>query len=112
MNLIAIDIGNTNIAVGLFLKGAEQSIKSVAGQDEKGLTECLKTAWEKIPLTKRSKENKRDGVIAVSSLRPTGTEPVRRTYSSWFAEEYGESKKSKVKMQKTLLIKNRTSTPG
>jgi len=78
MNLIAIDIGNTNIAVGLFLKGEEQSVKSTAGQDEKELTDCLKTAWEKIPLAKRSKENKRDGVIVVSSVKPAWTELVRQ----------------------------------
>jgi type III pantothenate kinase len=78
MNLIAIDIGNTNIAVGLFLKGEEQSVKSTAGQDEKELKDCLKTAWEKIPLAKRSKENKRDGVIVVSSVKPAWTELVRQ----------------------------------
>jgi len=78
MNLIAIDIGNTNIAVGLFLNGEERSVKSTAGEDEKGLTDCLKTAWEKIPLAKRSKENKRDGVIVVSSVKPAWTEFVRQ----------------------------------
>jgi type III pantothenate kinase len=87
MNLIAIDIGNTNIAVGLFLKGEEQSVKSTAGQDEKELTDCLKTAWEKIPLAKRSKENKRDGVIVASSVKPAWTELVRRIVKDNFNEK-------------------------
>lgn len=87
MNLIAIDIGNTNIAVGLFLNGEEQSVKSTAGQDEKELTACLKTAWEKIPLAKRSKENKRDGVIVVSSVKPVWTELIRRIVKDNFNEK-------------------------
>ena len=32
MNLIAIDIGNTNIGVGLFLDDEEQFVKSVSGE--------------------------------------------------------------------------------
>ncbi len=32
MNLIAIDIGNTNISVGLFLKGEEQFVKPIPGE--------------------------------------------------------------------------------
>lgn len=87
MNLVAIDIGNTNIAVGLFLNGEEQSVKSTAGQDEKELTDCLKSAWEKIPLAKRSKENKRDGVIVVSSVKPAWTELVRRIVKDNFNEK-------------------------
>lgn len=78
MNILAIDIGNTNIAVGLFLNGEEQFIKSISGQSEMELTNCIKSAWEKIPVTKCSKENKRYGVIAVSSVKPVWTELVRR----------------------------------
>lgn len=72
MNLIAVDIGNTNIAVGLFLKGVEQSIKTVGGEDKEQLAKTLKEAWEKIPVSKRSKEGKSDGVIAASSVKRPG----------------------------------------
>ena len=78
MNLIAIDIGNTNIAVGLFLKGQEQFIKSISGQSETELTDCLKSAWGKIPVSKSSKGKKRNGAIVVSSVKPVWTELIRR----------------------------------
>ena len=55
MNLIAVDIGNTNIKVGLFLKGEEKSVESVPGQDEQKLISVLKSAWEQIPAVKNSK---------------------------------------------------------
>lgn len=77
MNLIVVDIGNTNIAVGLFLNGLEQSIKNVRGEDKKVLAETLKQAWEQIPVSKVSKEKKRDGVIVASSVKPEWTEMLR-----------------------------------
>ena len=76
--LLAIDIGNTNIAVGLFLEGEEEFIKSVAGADSEELARLLQTAWEKVPILKSSKEKKRNGVIAVSSVKPAWTELVQR----------------------------------
>jgi type III pantothenate kinase len=87
MNLIAIDIGNTNIAVGLFLKGQEQFIKSVSGRSQAELTECIKSAWGKIPLLKRSKEKKRDGTVVVSSVKPVWTDIVRRIVSDNLGEK-------------------------
>ena len=86
MNLIAVDIGNTNIAVGLFLKGVEQSIKTVSGEDKEQLAKTLKEAWEKIPVSKRSKEGKSDGVIAASSVKPAWTEMLQEIAK----EELGE----------------------
>jgi len=77
MNLIAIDIGNTNIGVGLFLKGKEQFVKSLPGKATAKLTELLKSTWEMIPVAKRSKEGKRDGVIVASSVKPAWTKFVR-----------------------------------
>src|SRR3989304_9987502 len=76
MNIIAIDIGNTNIAIGFFLDGEEQFIKSFPGQGREELTDCLKTAWGKVPVAKSSKEKKRDGVIVISSVKPNWTEMV------------------------------------
>ncbi len=77
MNLIAVDIGNTNIAIGLFLNGQEQFVKSVPGNAANELEELLKSTWEMIPVAKRSKEGKRDGVIVVSSVKPEWTKIVR-----------------------------------
>ena len=87
MNLIAIDIGNTNIAVGLFLKGQEEFIRSISGQAEAELTECIKSTWGKIPVLNRSKEKKRDGIIVVSSVKPLWTDIVRRIVSDNLGEK-------------------------
>ncbi len=78
MNLIAIDIGNSNIRVGLFLEGELKSVDSISGDDRARLTEILKTVWEQIPVSKSSKEGKRDGVIVVSSVKPAWIDLVRK----------------------------------
>jgi len=78
MNIIAVDIGNTNIDIGLFLDGKEQFIKSIPGQSTAKLTNCLKSAWGEIPIAESSKENKRDGVIVISSVKPDWTRLVRQ----------------------------------
>jgi type III pantothenate kinase len=78
MNIIAIDIGNTNIAIGLYLRDEEQFIKSVPGQSRKELTSCLASAWKKIPVIKRSKEKKRDCIIVVSSVKPAWTKLIQQ----------------------------------
>jgi type III pantothenate kinase len=77
MNLIAIDIGNTNISVGLFFEGEEKFVQTLAGQDVEGLTDLFKSTWEMMPVAKRSKEGKRDGVIVVSSVNPAWTDVIR-----------------------------------
>ena len=76
MNIIAIDIGNTNITVGLFLDGQEQFIKSISGNSSEELTSCLESAWQKIPVLETSKEKKRNGAIVISSVKPAWTELV------------------------------------
>jgi len=76
MNIIAIDIGNTNIAIGLFLDGQEQFIKSISGDSRAELTSCLESAWQKVPILESSKEKKRDGVIVISSVKPIWTELI------------------------------------
>jgi type III pantothenate kinase len=77
MNIIAIDIGNTNINVGLFLDGEEQFIKSIPGRSRAQLTDCLTSAWQEIPVLQSSREQKRDGVIVVSSVKPAWTEVIQ-----------------------------------
>jgi type III pantothenate kinase len=86
MNLIAVDIGNSNIDIGLFLKGEEKSVESISGDSKGKLTKCLKSTWEKIPVAKRSKQGKRDGVIVVSSVKPHWTQLIRKIVK----EELGE----------------------
>ena len=78
MNIIAIDIGNTNIDIGFFLDDKEQFIKSIPGRSSAKLTSCLKSAWRKIPIAKSSKEKKRDGVIVVSSVKPAWTKLIQK----------------------------------
>ena len=78
MNLIAVDIGNTNITIALFLDSEEKSIKSIPGKSQTKLTNCLKSAWDKIPIAKSSKEKRRDGVIVVSSVKDAWTELIQQ----------------------------------
>lgn len=78
MNVIAIDIGNTNITVGLFLNGQEQFIKVIPGGSADKLAKILKSAHNKIPFAKSSKEKKRDGVIVVSSVKAEWTKKVQQ----------------------------------
>jgi type III pantothenate kinase len=77
MNIIAVDIGNTNITVALYLKNEEQFIKTVSGRSRGKLTDLFKSAWDKIPVAKSSKEKKRDGVIVVCSVKPDWTQLIR-----------------------------------
>jgi len=78
MNIIAVDIGNTNITVGLFLDGKENFAKSIPGKSQAKLTDLLKSAWNKIPVAKSSKEKKRDGVIVVSSVKADWTKLIQQ----------------------------------
>ncbi len=87
MNIIAIDIGNTNIAIGLFLEGKEEFIESFPGPPGAEWTNGLESAWEKIPLVEGSKENKRDGVIVASSVKPAWTEEIQRIAKDRLDEE-------------------------
>ena len=77
MNIIAIDIGNTTITVGLFVDDQEKFIESLPGDAEDiepKLTRLLTEAWEQIPFAASAKVDKRDGVIVVSSVKPDWTE--------------------------------------
>ncbi|MHC4804921.1 MAG: type III pantothenate kinase [Planctomycetota bacterium] len=78
MNIIAVDIGNTNIDIGLFLDGEEKFIKSIPGRSRTKLTDCLKSAWQKIPIAESSKEKKHDGVIVISSVKPAWTKLIQK----------------------------------
>jgi len=77
MNIIAVDIGNTNIGIGLFLDDEDQFIESIPGGSRTKLKNCLKSAWSKIPIAESSKEKKRNGVIVISSVKPAWTKLIR-----------------------------------
>ncbi|MFA5291669.1 MAG: type III pantothenate kinase [Phycisphaerae bacterium] len=88
MNLIAIDIGNTNITAGLFLDGIEAGIEKTSGNKPEELAEVLTGYWNRIPFSKASKDKtKRDGVIVVASVKPQWTEIVKKTVQEKLGEK-------------------------
>jgi type III pantothenate kinase len=89
MNIIAVDIGNSNVDVGLFLDGKEDFIQSFSDEAEDALRDCLVDAWRRIPVLESSKEDKRDGVIVVSSVKPASTEMVRQIAEECLGEKLG-----------------------
>ena len=87
MNLIAVDIGNTNTTIALFLKGQEKFTNSIPGTKHAELADCFKSTWSKIPIAKSSKEKKRDGVIVVSSASPKQTNFIRQLIDETLGEK-------------------------
>ncbi|NIA17194.1 MAG: type III pantothenate kinase [Planctomycetes bacterium] len=77
MNIVAIDIGNSNITIGLFLDDTEKFIEKLDGNDTAKLAEVLKKAWNLVPVAKMSKEKKRDGVIVVGSVKKVWTKQLK-----------------------------------
>jgi type III pantothenate kinase len=78
MNLLAIDIGNTNITLSLFIKSAESVTKSIPGDDDNELTEFMTAAWDTIPLVGSAKTTTKDGIILVSSVKPQWTKKISK----------------------------------
>ena len=78
MNIIAIDIGNTHLHIGLFIQDAQVSIESLPGQDQAKIKAALSAAWDQCPVVASSAEGKRDAVIVVSSVQPERTEAFRQ----------------------------------
>ncbi len=78
MNIIAIDIGNTSIDIGLFLEDKKEFIQTISGTAMDEIKTVLSTAWERIPKISLSKEGKRDGVLVVSSVKPAWTKQIAR----------------------------------
>jgi len=87
MNIIAVDIGNTNIAIGLFLNDEQDFLESIAGSNQAKLADCIKSAWQKIPVLESSKEKKHDGVIVVSSVKPEWTKVIEKIVSEQLGEK-------------------------
>ncbi len=102
MNIIAVDIGNTNITIGLFVDDTESSVEKVPGGDTDKITEVFKACWEKVPVAKASKDKKRDGHIVVASVKPEWTEKVKEIVKETLGEkilEIGESKDVPLPME-------------
>ena len=78
MNLIAVDIGNTNINFGLFTEGEIKSVKRVPGDCEEKAGKTLENLWNKLPMLETSKEGKRNGTIVVSSVKPAWTKMLKK----------------------------------
>ncbi|MFA6186912.1 MAG: type III pantothenate kinase [Phycisphaerae bacterium] len=104
MNIIAIDIGNTNITTALFIDDIESGIEKTSGGstpstslragslttggDSAKLAEIFKKFWGKIPVSKSAKDKtKRDGVIVVASVKSEWTENVRRIFKEQLNEK-------------------------
>lgn len=68
MNIIAMDIGNTNITTGVFIDDSEKFIEKTPVADTDKLADILVEAWEQIPFVEMATEKKRNGVIVVSSV--------------------------------------------
>ena len=77
MNIIALDIGNSNITVGLFVDDAEKFITSVPGSDQEKLVEVLTEAWDQIPFVDGAVEKIHNGTIVASSVKPEWTKLVK-----------------------------------
>ena len=77
MNIIALDIGNTNITVAFFLDDAEQFVVSVPGCEADKLKSTLVEAWEQVPFVEGATVEVRDGFVVASSVKPEWTEFVR-----------------------------------
>jgi len=87
MNLIAVDIGNTNINVGLFLKGEQKSTDSLRGANQKALSRLIADLWQKIPVARHSKEKKRNGIVVAGSVKPGWTKLVGEVVRSTTGEK-------------------------
>lgn len=89
MNIIAIDIGNTNIKLALYLNDTEQYLKAIAGDAEDAkqqLASVLKESWNQIPLVPSAAIPVRDGVIVASSVKPVWTKLVEDTVKETLSE--------------------------
>jgi type III pantothenate kinase len=80
MNVIAVDIGNTNITAALFLEDIEAGIEKTSGEKTEELTAVLENFWNRVPFVKagRDKDKKRDARIVIASVNPKWTDVVKQ----------------------------------
>jgi type III pantothenate kinase len=92
LNIIAIDIGNTNIKLAFYLDDEEKTLLSLDGNApdiREQLAKNLSTFWQQIPLVRSAKDPVHDGVIAVSSVKPIWTQLVEQTVKETLHEDIG-----------------------
>jgi type III pantothenate kinase len=81
MNLIAIDIGNRNIKIALYVKDEEKLLKTAdekAGDIESELIDILTECWDQVPLVEGATEPVKDCVLVASSVKPEWTEKIQK----------------------------------
>lgn len=89
MNIIAIDIGNTNIKTAFYLDDEEKFIRSLDGDApdvREQLVGTLRECWEQIPLVRSAMEHVHEGVIVASSVKPAWTEMVEQAVKAAIGE--------------------------
>jgi type III pantothenate kinase len=87
MNIIALDIGNSNITAALFLDDEEKDIVTVGCSDTAKLREHLVNFWDRMPLMETSTERKKDGVIVGCSVNSTAEEIAQQMCSDELDEK-------------------------
>lgn len=79
MNLIAIEIGNTNIKVAFYKNDQEILLRSIDGYSqafESEMASVLHECWDQAPLVAMAAEPVKDCVLVASSVKPEWTEQV------------------------------------
>lgn len=89
MNILAIDIGNTNITAALFLEDIEAGIEKTSGDKPIELAEVLKNFWQRVPFVKSGpdKDKKRDARIVLASVNPKWTEVLKNKVQEQLGEK-------------------------
>jgi type III pantothenate kinase len=87
MNIIAVDIGNSNIKISLFLEGEQIPTVCLEDGDRGRIASVLGDLWNRIPVSQRSTEGRRDGVIVICSVKPQWTELVQEVCEADLGEK-------------------------
>jgi type III pantothenate kinase len=79
MNLIAIEIGNTNVKFAFYKKDEEVLLRSIDGLSpdfEHEVTALLNECWDQVPLVKMAADPVKDCILVTSSVKPEWTELI------------------------------------
>lgn len=79
MNLIAIEIGNSNIKLAFYKNDSEILLRSLDGfsrEFESEMAAVLNECWDQVPLVKMATEPVKECVLVASSVKPEWTELV------------------------------------
>ncbi len=87
MNIIAIDIGNTKIAVSLFIDDLERMTKNIVGADTTAIRQTLVDAWQQVPIVPGSNPQRHDCTIVCCSVKPQWTQLLRQMVNDELGEK-------------------------